>query len=160
MKNKIWGLTIILIVIISIFIITFIFIRNCNKTDNEIITQDGSKNNFSFTIEKSKENKKTLVLTPNDTNNINYNIYYYGINNIKINFVDDVIDLKQAVISDKISLDEIINKNSNSTSTEAYKDGGSIRFFYKGCCFIKLKTIDGQEDLYIGNLDMTMEDII
>ncbi len=104
-------------------------------------------------------NKIYAILDKSETNKYNYTIYAYdGSVNIRIN--GEEYSLKEALLEDKITMEEIIAKaNKDFPNTISYDDGGSIEYHYDNYTIIKYHTIDGNRDVYIGTRDMTINDL-
>lgn len=101
------------------------------------------------------ETKVNKILDKSETDKYNYNIYTYdGQVNIIIN--GEEISLKKALLENKITMDEIIEKANQDLQDEKingymYKDGGSMVYQYDNYTITKYHTIDGNRDVYIGH---------
>lgn len=123
--------------------------------------------NSNFTIkvyDKSPENNKVhKILDKEETDRYDYNIYAYKVNvNIIIN--GEEISLRNALLENKITMEEIIAKaNKDFPNAPIYKDGGSKSYNYDLYTIIKLnKIIDIEKfnkDLYIGMPDLNINDL-
>lgn len=59
-----------------------------------------------------------------------------------------------------ITIEKIIEKaNQDLPDTSSYDDGGSKVYKYDTYTIIKLHTIDGNRDVYIGNEKLSIHDI-
>lgn len=57
-------------------------------------------------------------------------------------------------------MEEIIAKaNKDLPFAISYDDGGSIEYHYENYTIIKFHTLDGNRDVYIGNKNMTINDL-
>ena len=57
-------------------------------------------------------------------------------------------------------MEEIIAKaNKDLPDAIPYDDGGSIEYHYENYTIIKFHTLDGNRDVYIGNKNMTINDL-
>lgn len=57
-------------------------------------------------------------------------------------------------------MEEIIAKaNKDLPDAISYDDGGSIEYHYENYTIIKFHTLDGNRDVYIGNKNMTINDL-
>ena len=57
-------------------------------------------------------------------------------------------------------MEEIIAKaNKDLPVVISYDDGGSIEYHYENYTIIKFHTLDGNRDVYIGNKNMTINDL-
>ncbi len=62
-------------------------------------------------------------------------------------------------------MNEIISKankdlNDKKITGDMYQDGGSMIYKYENYTIIKCHTLDGNRDVYIGNTEMTIDDVI
>jgi hypothetical protein len=105
------------------------------------------------------EEKTHIILDKSETEKYDYNIYVYdGSVNILIN--GEEMSLRNALLQNKITMDEIIEKaNKDFPDAISYDDGGSMEYHYENYTIIKVHTIDGNRDVYIGNKDMTIHDL-
>lgn len=126
-----------------------------------------SSDNFElkFYDKKSQTDSKTnKILKDSETDKYNYNIYSYeGSVNIVIN--EKEISLRDALVENKITMEEIIAKANNDLrdgkiTGDTYKDGGSMIYKYDTYTIIKCHTLDGNRDVYIGTPNMTINDVI
>lgn len=103
------------------------------------------------------------ILGKTETDKYDYTIYGYdGSVNIRIDGKD--YSLKEALLENKITMEEIIAKANQDEKDEKikadmYKDGGSIEYHYDNYTIIKCHTLDGNRDVYIGTKDMTIHDL-
>ncbi len=104
-------------------------------------------------------NKIYTILDKSETNKYNYNIYAYdGSVNIRID--GEEYSLKEALLEDKITMEEIIAKaNKDFPDTISYDDGGSMEYHYDNYTIIKVHNLNGNRDVYIGTKDMTINDL-
>lgn len=110
------------------------------------------------------DTKTHKILDKSETEKYDYNVYTYdGQTNILIN--GEEISLRDALLNNKITIDEIIEKanydmEAKRISGGMYRDGGSMIYKYDNYTIIKCHTIDGNRDVYIGTKEMTIKDII
>jgi len=104
----------------------------------------------SFKITKAKEcdNKAKLYYTEE-----NRKIYTYCLDKIELEKNNENISLKTYLWEDPNVIDKIITEFTDN-NTNSYDDGGTI--LYKGADFnlLKCHTIDGNNDIYIGDKNM------
>lgn len=104
------------------------------------------------------------IVDKNETSKYDYDVYVYNGNiDIRINGKD--YSLKQALLENKIGMEEIIVKakqdeKEGKIKVEMYEDGGSIEYHYENYTIIKCHTIDGNRDVYIGTKDLKLNDVI
>lgn len=107
--------------------------------------------------------KVYTILDKSETDKYDYNIYGYdGIVNIKIDGKEYY--LKEALLENKITMEEIIEKASKDEkdgkiTAEMYKDGGSTEYHYDNYTIIKFATLSGNGDVYIGTKNLRLTDI-
>jgi len=103
------------------------------------------------------------ILDKSETDKYDYTVYGYdGSVNIRIDGKD--YSLKEALIENKITMEEIIAKanqdeKDGKIKAEMYKDGGSMEYHYENYTIIKYHTLDGNRDVYIGTKDLKLNDI-
>ena len=107
--------------------------------------------------------KVYTILDKSETDKYDYNIYGYdGIVNIKI--AGKEYSLKEALLENKITMEEIIEKASKDEkdgkiTAEMYKDGGSMEYHYDNYTIIKFATLSGNGVVYIGTKNLRLTDI-
>jgi len=120
---------------------------------------------FEILVKESEklENKKILNNIDLYKNNSDYDLYYYGLDEVNVNVDNKTMSLEEALKSGRITLDKIISNANNDLDNEIitgdmYKDGGSMMYKYDNFTIIKKHTISGNRDMYIGIPEMTMQD--
>lgn len=108
--------------------------------------------------------KVYTILDKTETDKYDYNIYGYG-GSVDIKIDGKEYSLKEALLENKITMEEIIEKANQDEKdgkirTEMYKDGGSMEYHYENYTIIKWHTLGGNKDVYIGNKDLKLSDII
>lgn len=105
-------------------------------------------------------NKIYPILDKSETDKYDYTIYAYdGSVNIKID--DKEYSLKEALLENRITIEEIIQKaNKDFPNAISYDDGGSMEYHYENYTIIKCHTLNGNRDVYIGTKDMTLNDVL
>ena len=104
------------------------------------------------------------ILDKSETDKYDYTIYGYdGIVNIKIDGKE--YSLKEALLENKITMEEIISKanqdeKDGKIKADMYKDGGSMEYHYENYTIIKCHTVDGNRDVYIGTKNLRLKDIL
>ncbi len=104
--------------------------------------------------------KTYTILGKTETDKYDYTIYGYdGSVNIRIDGKD--YSLKEALLENKITMEEIIAKaNKDFPNAVSYDDGGSMEYHYENYTIIKCHTLDGNRDVYIGTKDLKLTDVI
>lgn len=128
------------------------------NTDNILVN---GYEEFDILIKESNNPNKTKVLNNKDLYkyNLDYDLYYYGLDEVNISVDNKIISLESALKSGKITLDGIIDKanrdlDSNVISGDTYKDGGTMIYNYDNYTIIKFHSLDGNQDVYIGTTEM------
>ena len=120
-----------------------------------------SVDNFEIFFTKSQESsEKDIILTKQEMEDYNYNIYSYG-GSVEISINDEKMSLREALLNNKITMDEIIQKANNDLENEIikggmYRDGGSMIYQYDSYTIIKYHDLEGNRDVYIGSPEMKM----
>jgi len=121
---------------------------------------------FELSVKEDENMKKTKILNNKEINidGVDYNLYYYGINEVDIKVNNEILPLSEALKTGKITLNAIIVKankdlDSKKIDGDIYKDGGSIIYKYDAYTIIKCHTLDGNRDLYICRKGITLENI-
>lgn len=131
---------------------------------NEILT-DGYEE-FELTVKKSDNKSKTKILNNQELykNNSNFDLYYYGLDEVNI-FVDNkTMSLENALRSGKMTINGILVKANQDVSdgtikSEGYDDGGTAEWYYDTYTIIKRHSLDGNRDVYIGVPEMRLNNI-
>lgn len=121
-----------------------------------------SAENFEIKIyDKTPETNKKIhkIVDASETDKYDYSIYAWDVNvNIVIN--GEEISLRDALLQNKITMNEIISKaNKDIQNPVTYKDGGTIEYHYNLYTIIKMHTLEGKRDVYIGMPEMTLNSI-
>lgn len=105
-------------------------------------------------------NKIYPILDKSETDTYNYTIFAYdGSVNIRID--GEEYSLKEALLENRITMEEIIHKaNKDFPNAVSYDDGGSMEYHYENYTIIKCYTLNGNRDVYIGTKDMTLNDVL
>lgn len=117
---------------------------------------------FDLTVKTANSKSKIKILNSKELNknDIDYNLYYYGIDEVRITINNKVMSLEEALRSGKMTIDGLIIKaNKDFPDAKSYKDGGSIEYHYDDYTIIKMHKIDGNRDVYIGTKDMSVNNI-
>lgn len=122
--------------------------------DIEIKSADGFE--LLFNSRYGREIK--TIVKKNEIVNIRYNVYSYG-GDVFIKINDKKIELREALLNNKINMDEIIKKanidlNTGKIKGDMYKDGGTMRYIYDNYTILKYNTLDGNIDMYIGKINI------
>ncbi len=130
--------------------------------DIEIKSAENFEIHFVNQQHESRD-KVRPILEKTETEKYDYNIYaYLGEVNIVINGKE--MSLREALLENKITMDEIIAKANEDVDSEKikgdmYKDGGSMIYRYEEYTIIKVHNLDGNRDVYIGIPEMELKDV-
>lgn len=122
-----------------------------------------SADNFELIFNGRKDMGIKTIISKNETDKYSYNIFSLG-GDIEINIDNTKYDLREALLNNKITMEEIIVKANKDLENEIikgdmYKDGGSMIYRYEEYTILKYHTLDGNRDVYIGVPYMTINDI-
>lgn len=129
---------------------------NTNKID-----VDGYKD-FEITVKKSTDISKKKIINNKDlaSDGKDFNLYYYGLDEVNVKVDNKEMSLEKALKSGKITLNGIVEKaNTDIQDATIYKDGGSLEYHYKDYTIIKVHKEDGNRDVYIGIPKMELNDL-
>lgn len=111
--------------------------------------------------ENSGNKEKTKILDNGEIQGegFDYDLYYYGLDEVNITSDNRTMSLYDALVSGRITLNGIIEKANEDVSNGVieeivFRDGGSQVYKYDGYTIIKCHTVDGNRDVYIGTDDM------
>ena len=102
---------------------------------------------FSVTVNSNTKYEKIFAFNYNDIN------YYYGNTDFELSLTENKYkhNIEVALKNELITLDNILAQAKN---TEIYKDGGSKLYKYDNFNIIVCNTIDGNNDIIIGDAEM------
>lgn len=107
--------------------------------------------------------KKELITDKNFEQKHGYNVYYYGVEDIKVLKDGKEVDLKEAISKDNAIIEKIVLKAEKDTGLGIvknygmYKDGGTAEYTYNNYNIIKCNKLseDGNiKDVYITRSDL------
>ncbi len=111
-------------------------------------------------------NQKETIISKGEIANIDYNVYAFeghvaiNLNSDSSNLTESSLSLREALLQNKITMEEIMAKaNKDFPNATSYDDGGSIEYHYENYTIIKCHTLDGNRDVYIGTKDLKLKDI-
>lgn len=125
------------------------------------ISIDGYED-FEIKVKISDKIEKKKILNNKDlsADKQDYNLYFYGLDEINVSVDNKTMPLEDALKSGKMTIQGIIQKaNKDFPNAEVYKDGGSIEYHYNNYTIIKMHKEDGNRDVYIGVPDMKLNDL-
>lgn len=115
-----------------------------------------------ITIEKANKEENTRVTVINEDDEDIYRIYYYGLKSATLNWNGEKYDFADAIKNNVIGIDSVIDEmNIHKTfwniGVTVYRDGGSTMYKSSTYSMLKCNTINGNNDIYIGDKDMEYE---
>ena len=136
-----------------------------NATKIELKSVD--KFNLVFYQKTAIEPKqKETIISKNEVKGIDYNVYAFeghvaiNLNSESTELTENSLSLRDALLQNKITMEEIITKaNKDFPNTISYDDGGSMEYHYDNYTIIKVHNLNGNRDVYIGTKDMTINDL-
>ncbi len=131
---------------------------------NEILTS--GYEDFELSVKKSDKRNKIKILNNQELykNNSNFDLYYYGIDEVNILVDNKNMSLEEALRTGKMTIDGILAKANQDVSdgiikNSEYKDGGSAEWYYDTYTIIKIHSLDGNRDVYIVAPGMALNDV-
>ena len=117
-----------------------------------------------------KPKQTETIISKNEVKGVDYNVYAFeghiaiNLNSDNAELTENSISLRDALLQNKITMEEIIEKankdlSENIITGNMYKDGGSMIYQYSNYTIIKCNTVDGNRDVYIGHKGMTINDL-
>lgn len=136
------------------------------KINSNEISIDGY-NDFEIIVKKSDNIGKKKILNNKDldADKQDFNLYYYGLDEVTVKVDNKTMPLEEALKSGKVTLQGIVAKankdlDAKKIKGDTYKDGGSTIYQYDTYTIIKCHRLDGNRDVYIGTKDMTLNDVL
>ena len=118
---------------------------------------------FNLEVKKSNKVKKSKVLNNKELykHNLDYNLYYYGLDEVEVTVYNKIMPLESALRSGKITIAGILaraNKDESEGKIKStmYKDGGTKEWYYNDYTIIKCNSLSGNRDVYIGISEMRL----
>lgn len=135
------------------------------QINTDKISTEGYKD-FEITVKKSNDITKKKILNNKDlsSDKQDYNLYFYGLDEVNVKVDSKEMSLEEALKSGKMTIEGIIQKANRDEKEEKIKadmikDGGSMEYYYEDYTIIKKHTIEGNRDVYIGIPEMNLNDL-
>ncbi len=135
------------------------------QINTDKISTDGYED-FKIEVKLSDkiETKKILNNKDLSSDKQDYNLYFYGLDEVNVNVDNKTMPLEDALKSGKITIQGIIQKankdeKDGKIKAKMYKDGGSMEYNYENYSIIKVHKLDGNKDVYIGIPSMKLNDL-
>ena len=140
-----------------------LYLLRYNKKD--ISVEYNSDYTLNITRKEDDSNiKRELITDKNFEQKHGYNVYYYGIEEVKVLQNGKEIDLKEAISKDNAIIEKIVLKAEKDTGLGIvknygmYKDGGTEEYEYDNYNIIKSNRLAGENsrnrDIYITRSDL------
>ena len=117
---------------------------------------------FEITVVKSETSEKRKILNNKELAKLNgdYDLYYYGLDEVNVNVNNKEMTFENALREGYVTLSGLLAKaNRDGVERDSYDDGGSTRFHYEDYTIIKYNTLDGNHDLYICSPGTSINDL-
>ena len=118
---------------------------------------------FEFEVVESEKLEKKKILNNKDLDklNSNYDIYYYGLEEVNVKVNDKVMTLEKALEDGYLTLSGILSKanKDKGDNVVSYDDGGSREYQYESFVIIKYHKLDGNRDMYICKGGTSLNDL-
>ena len=131
----------------------------------DIPVEYNSEYTLNITRKEDDSNiKRELITDKNFEQKHGYNVYYYGIEEVKVLQNGKEVDLKEAILKDNAIIEKIVLKAEKDTGLGIvknygmYKDGGTEEYEYDNYNIIKSNRLAGENsrnrDVYITRSDL------
>ena len=125
-----------------------------------ILNEKNLYNNFEIIFKEQLPIQKNLIISKNEK--YNYNIYSYG-GEVKINKNGKELSLKEALLKNEITLEDILNKCQKEAYEkkmrfDMYKDGGTLEYKNDYYTVIKFNKNKGN-DIYFTQKNLGLNEI-
>ena len=139
------------VAILSIMIIIICLVFTIKKSNNSAEKLDDKKE-FELVYNQNDKKELTKIIDKNSSEYYDFDIYTYG-GDVLININDKSYDLKEALLQNIISVDDILDKAKNDVQNNVctegeYLDGGSIEYYYEDYTILKCH----KEDIVKGTI--------
>lgn len=150
-------------VIVIVAIVSVIWILSDRKNEKVNLNIPSIDNSFELIFENGDSKDIKTVIKNGETAAYDYSIYTYG-GSVKIKLGNEILDLRDAILNNKINMEDIIQKckkdvEENKIKSDMYMDGGSMEYRYEDYWIIKANTLDGNKDVYISRPNILFDDI-
>ena len=153
---------------------TRVYLTNKLEGDLDSITVAYYNNNakvinnyeFKYLLDIKRDDKYQLKnITEGElANKYDYDIYYYGLESCDIEINGERVDLIEALVNDKVTMEQIIEQAEKDSEngviySDTYKEGGTRIYGYGTYTIIKSHSLDGDGSVYIGIPEMTLNNV-
>lgn len=106
MKNKVAILVTIILTVVLLIVLFNIWNTKVTKEDGKLI---------KLIVSESGTKDIVKITTGKLDGKYEYDIFYFGLEKVEVEFANKTMDLKEALLTDKISMEDIIEKAENSS---------------------------------------------
>lgn len=135
------------------------------QINTDKISTDGYED-FKIEVKLSDKIETMKILNNKDlsSDKQDFNLYYYGLDEVNVTIRGQTMSLEKALKSGKMTLDGIVQKANKDEKdakikAEMYKEGGSMEYHYEDYTIIKCHSTSGNRDVYIGIPSMKLNDL-
>lgn len=118
---------------------------------------------FELEVLESEKLEKRKILSNKDLDSLNsdYDLYYYGLEEVNVKVNNKVMTLENALKDGYLTLSGILSKanKDRGDNVVSYDDGGSREYQYETFVIIKCHKLDGNRDMYICKAGTTLNDL-
>ena len=152
-----------------------------NTIIGAIIDVDGY-DDFEFEVIESEKIEKKKILNNKDLDKLNsdYDLYYYGLDEVNVKVDNKTMTLENALRDGYLTMSGILTKANRDVKevdemyskyeehqsvplilpkANRYEDGGSVEFQYENFVIIKCNTLDSNNAMYICKSGTTINDL-
>lgn len=122
-----------------------------------------SVDDFSIGFDLREDLEIKTIVSKDEIKDYTYSIFSMG-GNVNIQIKDQLYTLRDALLNNKITIEEILQKANKDLDSDIikggmYKDGGSMEYQYNDYTIVKFNNLNGRRDLYIIPSGKTLNDI-
>lgn len=122
-----------------------------------------SVDDFSIGFDLREDFEIKTIVSKDEIKDYTYSIFSMG-GNVNIQIKDQLYTLRDALLNNKITIEEILQKANKDLDSDIikggmYKDGGSMEYQYNDYTIVKFNNLNGRRDLYIIPSGKTLNDI-
>ena len=118
---------------------------------------------FELEVTESEKIEKKKILNNKDLDRLNsdYDLYYFGLEEVNVKVNNKVMTLENALKDGYLTLSGILSKanKDKGDNVVSYDDGGSREYQYETFVIIKYHKLDGNRDMYICKAGTSINDL-
>ncbi len=150
---------------VVIYYTGYIMESDSAQINTDKISTEGYED-FKIEVKASDKTETKKILNNKDlsADKQDYNLYFYGLEEVSVTVNNETMSLEKALKSGKITIEGIIQKankdeKDGKIKADMYKEGGSKEYHYDNYTIIKMHSLDGNRDVYIGVPNMNLNDL-